>query len=83
MTFEIQTLNADGSGYMLVTADDGSTFGQLFHGLPVDNAAACREALSTMCEKAVARQVPAPAMHGQVTAMLHAPIVVDPNRGRP
>ena len=55
MDFTIQELNEDGSGYMVVTRDDGSTFGQMFYSLPVDDQVSVKAKLMQLAvDRAVA-----------------------------
>lgn len=81
MTLEIQTLRDDGSGYMVVTNDDGATFGQNFHHMPVHDRDALVEKLSDLAEDVLARQAPRPPASPQAIAMIRNTIQSAPRRG--
>ena len=83
MTFEVKTLNPDGSGYMVVTFDDGKSVGQHFRDLPSHSELAAIDALSTVAEQLAANhskvvRPPDP----RVQTLVRRPVVVDPDRTR-
>ncbi len=84
MTYEMKALNMDGSGYMIVTRDDGSTFGQNFHRMPVDNPAELVEALSTLAEERALASLPQPPKvpHRAVLDSVSVAVPINPNRAR-
>lgn len=84
MTYTIRELRADGSGYMVVTRDDGSTFGQMFQDMPVDNPAAMVEALSTLAEERAVASLPRPAKtpHRDAIKYVSVTVPINPNRPR-
>ena len=58
MTIEVIEVNAFGHGYCVVHQDDGTSFGQHFRNLPVDDAAAFDAALDQQVTEAVVRNTP-------------------------
>ena len=69
MTIEVIEVNEYGQGYCVVHQDDGTSFGQHFHGLPVDDAAAFDAMLGEHVDEAVRRNTP-------VAPMVFAPKVL-------
>ncbi len=47
-----------GNGYCVITRDDGTTFGQQFTGLPVDDPAAFKAHIEKLAVEAVVRTTP-------------------------
>jgi len=82
MTLEIQIIHDDGSGYMVVTNDDGTTFGQNFHRAPIQDRDALLEHLSSLAEEASARNLAPAPMSPQVAASVRQPIPVTPRLPR-
>ena len=58
MTIEVIEVNAFGHGYCVVHQDDGTSFGQHFRNLPVDDAPAFDAALADHVDQAVLRNTP-------------------------
>ena len=58
MTIEVIEVNAFGHGYCVVYQDDGTSFGQHFRNLPVDDAAAFDAMLADHVDQAVLRNTP-------------------------
>lgn len=76
MTFEIQTMRDDGSGYMVVTNEDGTTFGQNFHHMPVHDRDALVEGLSNLAEEAAERTRQRPPADRRALGLARQPIAV-------
>lgn len=82
MDYEIKELRANGSGYMVVTLDNGQSFGQVFHNMPVDDPAALIQSLSGLAEERAQYIVPpAPKVpHRDVLASVSVKVPIDRNR---
>jgi hypothetical protein len=76
MTFEIKEIHEDGSGYMVVTRDDGSTFGQMFKGLPVNDEVAAKDYLSALAQERDAAPEPVKAVDVKVLELKDKPVLV-------
>lgn len=61
MKVKVVTLDDFGGGYCVVTRDDGSTVGQIFKDLPIDNDAEFTAQLDKLAGDVIARTtVPTP-----------------------
>jgi hypothetical protein len=60
MHIEVKEVNEFGHGYCVVHQDDGTSFGQHFSHLPVEDAAAFDAALDGLVIDAIARNTPIP-----------------------
>jgi hypothetical protein len=80
MMIEVIEVNAFGHGYYVVHQDDGTSFGQHFHDLPVEDAAAFDAALADHVDHAVLRNtaVSAKTIDAQVLSRIgvkqHGPV---------
>lgn len=55
MKIKVVSVDDFGGGYCVITRDDGSTFGQQFKELPIEDATAFDEAIQRVANDAVAR----------------------------
>lgn len=58
MKIRVVSVDDFGGGYCVITRDDGSTFGQQFTELPVEDANAFNAAIHKVADDAVARTAP-------------------------
>ena len=60
MEIEVKNVDVSGSGYAVVYADDGSSFGLQFRGLPVEDDALFEAALTEQVNAVITRMTPPP-----------------------
>lgn len=72
MKIKVVSVDDFGGGYCVVTRDDGSTFGQQFKALPIEDATAFAAALQQVADESVARTAAPVARqrHPDVIAMI-------------
>ena len=70
MNINLMTVRPDGSGYCVVEREDGSTFGQEFYNLPVNDKVAFSSALLALIDRATPDDVPAPVVVKDVVDMV-------------
>ncbi len=58
MKIRVVSVDDFGGGYCVITRDDGSTFGQQFRELPVEDASAFNAAIQKLADDALARTAP-------------------------
>lgn len=78
MQVKVIDVDTHGNGYCVVTNDDGSTFGQHFHGAPVDAPVEFDAVVDAHVAKAAARNAPVVQreVHADVVTQLGSPRVV-------